>query len=60
MIRWLAAVIGFSFFRFPGAIVGFLLGSFFDNMNSGKRKTFRGPIFQQTRGEVTPADFVEK
>jgi DnaJ like chaperone protein len=57
MIRWLAALLGFSFFRFPGAIIGFLLGSILDNMISGKSKTTRRNIFQQARDRVTPADF---
>lgn len=57
MIRWLAAVLGFSFFRIPGAIIGFLLGSIFDNMNSGKTKSGRRSIFQQPRDSVSPADF---
>ncbi|MEZ4778209.1 MAG: TerB family tellurite resistance protein [Flavobacteriaceae bacterium] len=57
MIRWLLALLGFSIFRFPGAIIGFLFGSIFDNMNSGKTKTSRGSIFQQSNQEVSPADF---
>jgi DnaJ like chaperone protein len=57
MIRWLTALLGFSFFRIPGAIIGFLLGSIFDNMISGKKKSGRRSIFQQPRDQVTPADF---
>lgn len=57
MIRWLAALLGYMFFRIPGAIIGFLLGSIFDNMNSGKTKSGRRSIFQQPRDRVTPADF---
>ncbi|MDC8002523.1 TerB family tellurite resistance protein [Aureisphaera galaxeae] len=57
MIRWFAAILGYSFFRFPGAVIGFLLGSIFDNMNLGKTKTQRRPIFSQPRDKVTPADF---
>ena len=57
MIRWLAAVVGYWFFRIPGAIIGFLLGSIFDNMNSGKKKSGRRSIFQQPRDSVSPADF---
>ena len=30
MIKWLAAVIGYSFLRFPGAILGFMIGGFFE------------------------------
>ncbi len=57
MIRWLAALLGFSFFRFPGAIIGFLFGSILDNLNSGKSKNYRRTIFQQPRDRVSPADF---
>ncbi len=57
MIRWLAAVVGYWFFRIPGAIIGFILGSIFDNMRSGKTKSGRRSIFQQPRDSVTPADF---
>jgi len=57
MIRWLAALLGYSFFRIPGAILGFLLGSIIDNMRSGKTKSTRRSIFQQPRDRVSPADF---
>ncbi|MBW2937152.1 TerB family tellurite resistance protein [Aureisphaera sp. CAU 1614] len=57
MIRWLLAILGYSFFRFPGAIIGFILGSIFDNMNLGKTKSTRRTIFQQPRESVSPADF---
>ena len=51
MIRWIAALLGFIFFRFPGAIIGFLIGSFFYNFNSSGAN----PINRTSR--VTPADF---
>lgn len=54
MLRWLLAVLGYVFYRFPGAIAGFFIGSLLDNM-MGKSKTFKtsfGP--SQT---VSPADF---
>lgn len=56
MIRWIAAIIGYSLFRFPGAVVGFLLGSVFENFSksSGDGKQ---TIFNQTRGRVTSAEF---
>lgn len=57
MIRWLLALLGFTFFRFPGAILGFILGTIFDNIQLGKTKTTRGSIFGQNKTEVTPADF---
>lgn len=50
------ALLGYTFFRFPGAVIGFLLGSIFDNMNSGKTKRTRRSVFQ-TRDRVSPADF---
>ena len=59
MIRWLAAVLGYTFFRFPGAILGFLLGSLIDNMIGGKNSGGRGSqqVFQQRSEQVSPADF---
>ncbi len=57
MFRWFAAVIGYSFFRFPGAVIGFLVGSLFDNMYGGKSRRTRGNIFGPQRDNVTPADF---
>ncbi|NND64206.1 MAG: DnaJ domain-containing protein [Flavobacteriaceae bacterium] len=57
MFRWLVAVLGYSFFRFPGAVIGFLIGSVIDNFNAGKSKSGRGSIFGQQRDRVSPADF---
>jgi len=55
MIRWIAAIIGYTLFRFPGAIVGFLIGSFFEGNSTikGAGKT----IFSQSRQQVSPAEF---
>ncbi len=55
MIRWIAAIIGYYLFRFPGAIVGFILGSLVENIG-GKKGSFK-TIFEQPRDRVTPADF---
>lgn len=55
MIRWIAAIIGYSIFRFPGAIIGFLLGSLFEgssSSNGGRRN-----IFTQSKQGVSPAEF---
>jgi len=30
MVKWVAAIIGYSFLRFPGAILGFMIGGFFE------------------------------
>ena len=55
MLRWLLAVLGYALYRFPGAIVGFLIGSLIDNFSA------KGKIFQTSFGsaqqQVTPADF---
>ena len=55
MIRWIAAIIGYSIFRFPGAIIGFLLGSLFEgnSSSSGSRRC----IFTQSKQRVSPAEF---
>jgi len=60
MIRWLLAVLGYTFFRFPGAIIGFLLGSLLDNVVGGKGTSGGSfqQVFKQQRSEsVSPADF---
>ncbi len=57
MIKWFAAIIGYSFLRLPGAILGFLLGSFIDNLNRTKGGG-AGTIFRDfTKQTVSPADF---
>ncbi|MEM8999023.1 MAG: TerB family tellurite resistance protein [Bacteroidota bacterium] len=57
MIKWVAAFLGYFILRFPGAILGFLLGSFLDNLNGGNKGA--RTIFQDVgqRSTVTPADF---
>ena len=58
MIRWFAAFIGYMVYRFPGAIVGFFIGSLLDNyLGSNKSKGSFQRSFQQQGGRVTPADF---
>jgi len=56
MIKWIAAFIGYFMFRFPGAVLGFIMGTFLDNLGgSGSRS---GSIFENvTRQSVSPADF---
>jgi DnaJ like chaperone protein len=57
MIRWFAAILGYSFFRLPGAILGFLIGSLLDALSSKKGGSFQ-QVFKQQRGDqVSPADF---
>jgi len=56
MVKWLAAIIGFSIRGFSGAILGFLLGSFIDNIG-GKGSSGRTVFGDFTRQKVSPADF---
>ncbi len=56
MMKWIAAFVGYLLFRFPGAVLGFIVGSLLENLNrakGGNRRTFRST----TRSTVTPADF---
>lgn len=57
MIRWFAAILGYMFFRLPGAILGFIIGSLIDAMSNKKGGSFRQVFHQQGRDRVTPADF---
>ena len=55
MIKWAAAIIGFLFFRLPGALLGFVIGSLLDNVS---RPGSGGSLFEDlTRQKVSPADF---
>lgn len=56
MLRWLLAVLGYALYRFPGAVVGFLIGSLIDNFSSKKGKTFQ-TSFGTSQQQVTTADF---
>ncbi|NCT18748.1 MAG: molecular chaperone DjlA [Flavobacteriaceae bacterium CG_4_8_14_3_um_filter_34_10] len=52
MIRWIAAIAGYIFFRFPGAIIGFILGSVIEGLGKKTR------VSNSSGGQqVTPADF---
>lgn len=56
MIKWAAALLGYFLFRFPGAILGFLLGSLAENMGgsgSGAKTVFSSSDQQN----VSPRDF---
>jgi DnaJ like chaperone protein len=52
LIRWVAAIVGFIFFRFIGAIIGYILGSLIENLGKNTR-VYRSSGAQR----VTPADF---
>lgn len=55
MIKWVAGILGYFLFRLPGALIGFLLGSFLDNLGSGDRpQSLFGDVGRRT---VSPADF---
>jgi len=54
MVKWFAAILGYYIFRFPGAILGFLIGSYIDSLSSsGTSSMFGGP----SQKNVSPADF---
>ncbi len=53
MLKWFGAIIGYFFFRLPGAILGFFLGSLAEGVSSKG-----GSVFSDfTRPQVSPADF---
>ena len=39
MIKWITALLGFTYFRFGGAILGYFLGSILEQLLKGKIKT---------------------
>lgn len=56
MIKWIAALLGFYLFRYPGAILGFLVGSLLDGQ-MGKNGGAQSVLGDFTRPKVSPADF---
>ena len=57
MIRWFLAILGMVYFRWPGAILGFIVGNIIDNMNAGKTYTSGGRIFGRGPSQNVPAEF---
>ncbi len=55
MFKWILALLGYMFYRFPGAILGFIIGSFIDNIYGSRRK-FKPP-FSSGDSRVSPGDF---
>lgn len=55
MFKWILALLGYMFYRFPGAILGFIVGSFIDNMYGSRKGA--GPIFKTGESQVSPGDF---
>lgn len=58
MLKWIGAILGYIYGRFPGAMLGFLLGSLIDWFfrSSPKTQQFQRVFQQQTR-PVSPNDF---
>lgn len=52
MLRWFLVILGYIIFRFPGAVIGYLIGSLLESNSS--RPSFNP--YQSSR-QVTPADF---
>ncbi len=42
-MRWIAALIGYFLFRFPGAVIGFLVGSFYELLQHNNQRFGPGP-----------------
>ncbi|PCJ92851.1 MAG: molecular chaperone DjlA [Flavobacteriaceae bacterium] len=57
MFKWFAAVFGYYIFRFPGAILGFFVGSFIDNFNARNKGGGGSFLESVVRQKVSPADF---
>ncbi|WP_081207994.1 TerB family tellurite resistance protein [Salegentibacter sediminis] len=55
MFKWILAVLGYMYFRFGGAILGFIIGSVIDNW----RRSGSGMqgVFGQQEKKVSPGDF---
>ncbi len=57
MVKWIAVFLGYFLFRFPGAVLGFFVGSFIDYLSKGSGSQFREVYGNATRKAASPADF---
>ena len=57
MLKWFAAILGGFFLRLPGAIIGFLVGSFLDSLSASGKQGPRTLFGETMRQHVSPADF---
>lgn len=55
MFKWILAVLGYMFFRFPGAVIGFILGTLIDNWN--RSSSGFQTMFSNEGERVSPGDF---
>ncbi|WP_417884700.1 TerB family tellurite resistance protein [Zunongwangia sp.] len=56
MIKWLLAVLGYMYLRFPGAILGFIIGTLLDNWNRSSGGILKSMGGKQ-QSSVSPGDF---
>lgn len=57
MLRWFLGILGMVYFRWPGAILGFIIGNIIDNMNAGKIYPGRAGTFGGGSRQGIPAEF---
>lgn len=55
MFKWILALLGYMFFRFPGAVIGFILGTLIDNYS--RSSTGFKQVFSERGSQVSPGDF---
>ncbi len=57
MFKWILAVLGYMYFRFGGAILGFIIGSLIDNWTRSGGGFFQSIFGQEKEQKVSPGDF---
>jgi DnaJ like chaperone protein len=55
MFKWILAFVGYMFFRYPGAVLGFILGTVIDNWNRSSGGFTS--VFKTESKTVSPGDF---
>ncbi|MFC6860588.1 TerB family tellurite resistance protein [Zunongwangia atlantica] len=57
MIKWLLAVLGYMYMRYPGAILGFIIGTLLDNWNRSSGGFLQSMMGGKQSSTVSPGDF---
>ena len=52
MVKWFVAFLGYYFFRFPGALFGFFIGSLIDQLNKNSSSSFQSWVSTSSKSKT--------
>ena len=52
MVKWFVALLGYYFFRFPGALFGFFIGGLIDQLNKNSSSSFQSWVSSTSKSKT--------